>query len=192
MCDPLWANPAWPPIVWEANSEGMKNRWDSASGVLIHGCIGIHEGGGSGAHCSSVTAPLPSSSSQSTNACSLLWQSPLTHPHLLVPMPDIVVLSQPRLLNTKTRFSSMSPIVFVLALGIWGGVVDADNTQNINTSIHPCTNWGGHHYSISVTVFVLINDAAAHSRLRLVSSFFKTSASAREINLLSSWGCSSW
>lgn len=65
-----------------------------------------------------------------------LWQSPLTHPHLLVPRPDIVALLHLRLVNTETRFSSMSRIVMDLVLaGIWGGVSSTDNTQNINTTI---------------------------------------------------------
>lgn len=97
-------------------------------------CIGIHEGGGSGAYCSSVTVLHPPP--PKAPGLPSLWQSPLTHPHLLVPRPDIVALLQPRLVNTKTRFSSMSRIVFVLVLaGIWGGVRSTDNAQNINTSI---------------------------------------------------------
>lgn len=142
MCDPLWFNPAWPSIVWEANSEGMKNRWDTASGILIHGCIGIQAGGGSGAHCSSVTAQLPLLLLLlPVHQClqSLVAEPPWPIPICWFPQPDIVVLSQSRLLNTETRFSSVSRIVFVLALaGIWGGVVGANNTQNINRSIHPC------------------------------------------------------
>lgn len=100
-----------------------------------------------------------------------LWQSPLTHPHLLVPRLDIVVLLKLRLLNTKTRFSSMSQIVFVLVLaGIWGGVRGADNTQNINTSIHAQAETGI-IIPFQGLFFVPINVAAAHSCLRLVSTW---------------------
>lgn len=114
----------------------MKNRWDSASGIDTW-CIGIHEGGGSGPHCSSVTVlhPPPAPPPKAPGL-QFLWQSPLTHPHLLVPRPDIVALLHLRLVNTETRFSSMSRIVMDLVLaGIWGGVSSTDNTQNINTTI---------------------------------------------------------
>lgn len=58
--DPLSSNPspAWPSIV-EANSEGSRDRWDPASGVLIHGVEASQRVGGSGAHCSSVTVLHP-------------------------------------------------------------------------------------------------------------------------------------
>lgn len=128
--------------------------------------IGIHEGGGSRAHCSSVTVlhpPPPKAPG--------LWQSPLTHSHLLVPRPDIVALLQPRLVNPKTRFSSMSRIVFVLALaGIWGGVRSTDNAQNINTSIRAQAEpaiiipfW----WPVGDLFFVVIYSAAAHPCLHI-------------------------
>lgn len=70
-------------------------------------------------------------------SCSLSGRAPLTQPHLLVLKPDIVALLQPRLVNTETRFSSMSQIEFVLAPGgIWGGVTDNTHTHNIKTFIH--------------------------------------------------------
>lgn len=90
-------------------------------------CIGIQEGGGSGGSLFLCHSPAPSSLPKH-RAYSLYGAAPLTHPHLLVPRPDIVALLQPRLVNTETRFSSVSPIVFVLMLA-------SDNTQNINTSI---------------------------------------------------------
>lgn len=101
-------------------------------------CISIQEGGGRGVHCSSVTAELPPP--PKAPGLQSLWHSTLTQPHLLVPRLDIIALLHPRLVNTKTRFSSMSQIMFVLVLaGIWGRVTD--NRHNINTSIQHKLDW---------------------------------------------------
>lgn len=54
-CAPI---PAQQSIVEDTNSEGMKNRWESASGIDTW-CVGIREGGGSGAHCSSIAVLYP-------------------------------------------------------------------------------------------------------------------------------------
>lgn len=62
----------------------------------------------------------------------LLWQRPLTQPHLLVPRPALVALLQRKSVKTKTRLCSMSQIMMDLLLAsIWGGVRSTNNTQNI-------------------------------------------------------------
>lgn len=96
--------------------------------------------------------------------CSLCGRAPWPSPICFSPRPDIVALLQPRLANTKTRFSSMSRIVFVLVLaGIWGRVTD--NRHNIN--IHPAQTgpaiiipWWP---TASLSCFILFYSAAEYS-----------------------------
>lgn len=84
----------------------MKNRWDPASGVLIHGAkasVRVGVVGFSLFLCHSATPRSSSSSSHSTRPAAPPppQQSPLTHPHLLVPGPDIAALLRRRLVNTR-------------------------------------------------------------------------------------------
>lgn len=82
----------------------MKNRWGSCKWRFDTWCKGIRDEvwGWWGSHCSSVTVlhPPPPPTAPGLQPPPL-QQSPLTHPHLLVPGPDIVALLRRRLVNTR-------------------------------------------------------------------------------------------
>lgn len=104
-CSPAQSQPTKPLYCLGGKQWGNEEQMGSCKWRFDTWCKGIREGGGGGvlivplSQCYTPILLLPQH--QVCSSPPPLQQSPLTHPHLLVPGPDIAALLRRRLVNTR-------------------------------------------------------------------------------------------